>query len=148
MNRYAFIGKKCARCEESLPPSAFYVDRHRRDGLSSYCRVCRKERNRERRRENPQHVTALEARLNRTPNRRIARQAQDAVNNAVKRGMMAPIKTRRCVYCGNQAKQYHHHNGYDRQHWLDVIPICKCHGEVERLHELERSGQMCLPMFG
>ena len=33
-----------------------------------------------------------------------------------------------CSMCGNQADHYHHHNGYDKDHVLDIIPLChSCH---------------------
>lgn len=35
--------KRCPRCGRTLPASEFSVDRSRRDGLSVYCFVCRKE---------------------------------------------------------------------------------------------------------
>lgn len=38
-------GKRCPGCGRTLPVSEFSVDRSRRDGLSAYCFVCRKERN-------------------------------------------------------------------------------------------------------
>lgn len=37
--------KRCPRCGRTLPASEFSVDRSRRDGLSVYCFVCRKEYN-------------------------------------------------------------------------------------------------------
>lgn len=42
-------------------------------------------------------------------------------------------QSEKCHYCPAQAKQYHHHNGYEPEHYLDVVPICiKCHGEINR----------------
>ena len=39
-------------------------------------------------------------------------------------------KTLQCS-CGQQAKHYHHHKGYTKKHWLDVIPVCtKCHSII------------------
>lgn len=37
--------KICACCNNSLPLSLFSLDRHKVDGLDSYCRVCRKKKN-------------------------------------------------------------------------------------------------------
>jgi len=51
--------------------------------------------------------------------------AKAAVANAVSRGRIAPIHTRRCVDCDEQAQHYHHPD-YTKP--LEVIPLCaKCH---------------------
>ncbi len=58
--------------------------------------------------------------------------AKDAVNHAVVANKMQPIKTLRCS-CGKQAQQYHHYLGYDKKHWLDVIPVCiPCHNILHK----------------
>jgi hypothetical protein len=45
-------------------------------------------------------------------------------------GLLPPAKTLLCVDCGAQAQEYHHHNGYEPEHLLDVIPVCRaCHGK-------------------
>lgn len=57
--------------------------------------------------------------------------AQCAVYNAVKRGQMPSAKTLNCCHCGQQARHYHHHQGYDSDHRLDVVPVCaQCHGRI------------------
>lgn len=38
--RKAHAGKRCDRCRETKPVSAFGVDRSRKDGLRRYCRSC------------------------------------------------------------------------------------------------------------
>lgn len=54
--------------------------------------------------------------------------ARNKVNNSVAKGLIPSVKTLRCYDCGNHATDYHHHLGYEPQHWLDVIPLCrKCH---------------------
>lgn len=54
--------------------------------------------------------------------------AISAVNKAVKNGKLPRTNTLPCHYCGEQAKHYHHHKGYEPKYKLDVIPICKgCH---------------------
>lgn len=54
--------------------------------------------------------------------------ARKAVNHAVENGDLPAIATRHCAKCGDQAKEYHHHKGYSKEHWLDVIPVCyACH---------------------
>jgi len=57
-------------------------------------------------------------------------QAREAVRHAVRGGKLPRADALKCS-CGNQAKHYHHHNGYDKAHWLDVVPICvPCHGST------------------
>lgn len=54
--------------------------------------------------------------------------AHMAILRAVKQGMK-PATAFICADCGKeQAEEYHHHKGYDKEHWLDVIPLClPCH---------------------
>lgn len=54
--------------------------------------------------------------------------ARNKVNNSVAKGIMPRAKTLPCSRCGAPATEYHHHNGYDYDHWLDVVPVCRpCH---------------------
>ena len=55
-------------------------------------------------------------------------QARTAVSNAVQRKKLPNPKSLKCVRCGEDASEYHHHNGYAEKHKLDVVPVCrKCH---------------------
>jgi len=50
------------------------------------------------------------------------------VNNSVIAGRLAGIRTLVCSICGVEAEEYHHHKGYEKENWLDVIPLCcACH---------------------
>lgn len=54
--------------------------------------------------------------------------ASSALQKAVAEGQLPRVNTLLCSDCGAQASDYHHHNGYERTHWLDVVPLCrKCH---------------------
>jgi hypothetical protein len=57
--------------------------------------------------------------------------ARVAVGTAVRRGKLPVVSTMICCVCNEaQAEQWHHHNGYDKAHWLDVVPVCReCHGK-------------------
>lgn len=56
------------------------------------------------------------------------RKAKDTIQNEVKRGRMPRATELVCANCGSAAEHYHHHLGYAKKHWLDVIPVCaKCH---------------------
>jgi len=57
--------------------------------------------------------------------------AAQALNNAVRDKAIPHISTQRCSLCNGQADQYHHHEGYEKEHWLDAIPVCRqCHAEL------------------
>lgn len=65
------------------------------------------------------------------PEHRSEMSARTAVYNAVRDRKMPGAKTLKCSLCGKQARDYHHHKGYARKHWLDVIPVCRrCHREI------------------
>lgn len=60
------------------------------------------------------------------------KKARSAVESAVRTGRLPRPDTLQCHYCPKQAKEWHHHKGYEPKHWLDVVPICipchrKCH---------------------
>ena len=59
--------------------------------------------------------------------------AKAAVERSIKSGKLPRPDSLQCS-CGKQAKQYHHHNGYDKKYWLDVVPLCvSCHGKVRKV---------------
>jgi hypothetical protein len=74
------------------------------------------------------------------------RDARQHVAGMVRRGELPPQQERACAECGvpgrvrlpdrdgrrrwrfNAWIEYHHHRGYDRDHWGDVLPLCSpCH---------------------
>ena len=64
---------------------------------------------------------------------RINFNARASVNAAVNRGTMPRPDTLPCAYCGNQASEYHHTNGYSKPHYWDVVPTClKCHNFIHK----------------
>ena len=59
--------------------------------------------------------------------------ATGAVNNAIAAGKMPRPDTLFCHYCTKPAQQYHHWHGYEKEHWLDVVPVCiPCHVKCKR----------------
>lgn len=59
--------------------------------------------------------------------------ARQAIEYAVKVGKLPRPDTLQCHYCPNQAKLYHHHKGYAREHWFDVVPAClSCHTKIHK----------------
>ena len=64
--------------------------------------------------------------------------AHNAVSYAISRGNLPSLDTQKCLECGKTATRYHHHNGYDRKHRLDVVPLCgRCH-YAAHAHENKR----------
>lgn len=58
------------------------------------------------------------------------RRAAQAVERAVASGRLVRGA---CADCGAVAKHAHHANGYDQDHWLDVVWLCvPCHKERPR----------------
>jgi len=59
---------------------------------------------------------------------KLKRQAKTRVWNFIHNGRMKPASDCICFYCHRAARDYHHYLGYERKHWLDVIPVCRiCH---------------------
>lgn len=56
--------------------------------------------------------------------------ARQAVNHAVEYGTLPKASTQSCKMddgtCEGQM-EYHHYKGYKKEHWLDVIPLCRKH---------------------
>lgn len=75
--------------------------------------------------------------------------AAKALHKAIKAGEFPKAKELKCSHCPRQAAQYHHHNGYDESHWLDVIPLClECHKAAdwvnyERCRGIKKNGEPC-----
>lgn len=79
------------------------------------------------REKNRHHVAAY--------NRSVEVKARSATNRAVRSGDLPPASTMVCAICQEAlAAHWHHHNGYDPEHWLDVQAVCTvCHGREHRV---------------
>jgi len=145
------ISKRCSRCKEIKSLSEFHRDKSQKDGLKSYCKSCHKAYNQSERNkayqksyaQSPEgkiaHKRYAQSKKGKTrQNRFFARhpnytKAMSTVNDAVKAGKLSRPDTLPCHYCPKQAQQYHHHKGYDPEHWLDVLPACRdCHSKLHR----------------
>ena len=144
--------KQCSnpKCKQVKPISEFYKDKTKKDGLQSRCKICldfqhekyrqteagRKARFVENRRyqqtEKGRLSHCLRSRKYSRKNKLIC-QAQNAVNYAVKIGRLLRPSSLQCSYCPTQAREYHHHKGYQKKHWFDVITVCTlCHCEIRK----------------
>ncbi len=146
--------KQCSKCKQSKSSSEFYIDRSKKDGLTSYCKLCQKKyqqstkyKTAEKIREN-RYVQTDKGRANR---RKAAKKYQNSAkgkamkrvrlrcfyarnpnyakavnvtNHAVQAGKIPRPDSLLCRYCPKPAQQYHHWHGYEPEHWLDVVPTC------------------------
>ena len=51
--------------------------------------------------------------------------ARLAISHEIAQGRMQSAKTQFCAHCGNKAEYWHHHRGYEAEHRLDVIALCR-----------------------
>ena len=59
--------------------------------------------------------------------------AKKAVYYSIKIGRLPRPDTLFCHYCNHPAEHYHHWQGYEPEHWLDVVPACvECHKKEHR----------------
>lgn len=154
--------KRCRACNQVKDASGFYRQKAAKDGLQSYCIVCQKEKARvknsseEGRARNRAYYkrpdvqarltarketktvkdTVRRATSNYRQRHRERSRARGAVNDATRAGKMVSARELPCAHrgrnCAGQARQYHHHKGYARKHWYDVIAVClPCHRELE-----------------
>lgn len=136
--------KHCGQCDTTKPISAFGKDRHKRDGLTSVCKVCAVKsrsasyyRNKDRpdrklakrlysqRPEQRAAIALVQKRLKEKYPERF--KARTALNNAIKRGKM---KRGDCQVCGVPNAHAHHHD-YSKP--FDVEWFCRaCHADIHR----------------
>ncbi len=146
---------KCRRSScrfrgEAQPVTEFGADRRSATGYDGYCKTCRTElrrtpgamaaRKRHRRslkyRQN-QLTRAKRTKAN-TPKQLL--RARWTVQNAINLGHIPRARVFQCSICAqSQARDYHHHRGYDEAHMLDVIPVCRqCHLVVDKNPAIQR----------
>lgn len=152
--------KQCAHCLKIKPLAEFNKNKSRRDGYQHLCKTCARQSRLKYEAQHPESVkearrkyssskkgiktTKLYANSGRgkllrkeRDQRRRSRnpeknRARTMVNWAISQGKIPPANTLICFECGiRQADQYHHRNGYSKEHYLDVIPVClSCHKAV------------------
>ena len=141
--------KKCVKCKELKELDQFNIDTTRSFGRQSWCKQCKNEQIREKRRtpdgrkkhnlENAQYIRTPKGKATRKtitvrfrarhPDRR---SANIAVMNAVHSGKIPRISTQKCAICRGMAQEYHHFS-YEEAEWLNVKPLCKnCHNSLHR----------------
>lgn len=155
--------KFCPSCRETLPLEEFWRHIGHKDGLQTYCKKCTLLKHRKRlaknigvrerlslkgaqwRADRPGYYKENRAknaarsaelqRLRRAKNPDEPR-AQNRITRLVRSGKLPRPADCQCDSCGKQAAHYHHHRGYAREHWEDVIPVCRsCHAKHHSPHD-------------
>lgn len=145
--------KECTQCNRALPLTKFH--RQLGEKRASACAECRSKYDKVYYRENRKRVLSRQKqwikdnrdacnerwskyrkKLWKTKEGRNRLSAGNAVYQAIKSGR---LKRMPCEVCGESKSEAHHHNGYDKEHWLDVQWLC-------RKHHLEAEGKsVCSP---
>lgn len=120
--------KECTKCHKQLEANLTNFHRHKasKDGFYQQCKICKNEYTKT--------DKGIEIRKNKIKKRYEKypekKKAKEAVKYAVKLGEIPKIKTQKCLCCDEQAIHYHHWS-YEKEHWLDVIPLCRtCHVDI------------------
>lgn len=138
--------KRCTDCKQIKSLSEFNKDESSKDGLQYKCKSCYRDYqqspkgkavNRKAQgkyRKTPKGKTANQAAQRRFcvrhPERR---KAKNAITCAITAGKLPRPDTLQCHYCPKPAQQYHHWHGYEKEHRLDVVPVCiLCHSKIRR----------------
>lgn len=146
--------KRCKGCGKIKPLSEFYKHKGNPDGHSYKCAECmleatKKYQKTERgqkiskaynqsekaKRQKDRYQKSKRGRMMRRLERKRNKlhiQARRKINNSIRDGKFPKPIEFICELCGEQATEYHHYNGYDPIHWLDVVPLCfRCHRIVD-----------------
>jgi hypothetical protein len=133
--------KCCRTCKIDKPYYEYYKNSLRKDGYEVDCKKCCNKRNNEYRRRTGYNRTEKmkeyrrktgktlysyrrEILLRYSAKNKEAIKARVAVREAIKKGEIERLP---CQKCGESKVQAHHHNGYNREHWLDIIWLCQEH---------------------
>lgn len=136
------MNKQCTKCGLIKNIDDFHVEKSRSDGRYPSCKACVKVYHDEHSKEltkkaaewNASHPAEIKRnKRNYVVNNPHKAQSRVAIHQAVAAGKLPKVTTLICSVCNRkQAEHYHHHRGYERKHWLDVIPVCAvCHIDIE-----------------
>lgn len=108
----------CCGCKAWHDASKFTTDLSRGDGLSMTCRDWRNK-----------NIAKTKEPIDK-------RRARRVVQMRVRRGKLLHPSLVPCASCGRMPAEsglrheYHHHNGYDKDHQADVVAMCsRCHSK-------------------
>lgn len=107
--------KWCTSCKQWKPREFFGIDKSRGDGLRAPCFDCSR-------------VKYRKSRGLLAPSEKIQQAASNVIRTLIRQGKLPSPDTIPCIDCGKKAEVYHHHLGYNKSHWADVVALCKsCH---------------------
>lgn len=109
--------KKCSACQELKSFEFFNIDKHQSSGYATYCKSCKKEKDKIRQKTRVVDKDKKDAWRKLFPDRK---NAQAKVFRALKSGK---IFKQPCFVCGETAEA--HHPDYSRP--LDVVWLCPPH---------------------
>jgi len=101
---------------EEKPLNAFHRDKRLVGGHGGRCKDCKKSNWLKR-------------------NNNLDIMARRMVRKAIRSKSLPRPDLRTCEVkeCNNQAVEYHHYAGYDKENWLTVMAVCRdCHGLAHR----------------
>lgn len=137
----------CTKCNQPKSKTDFTASKYEKRGFLTECNVCRNDRlirgyytdsgnaNQKQRQKKYNSKESSKKKARERSKRRRQRhplkyQCGQAVNRAVLHGKIPRVSSLKCDKCGNSAQHYHHYNGYEKEHWFDIIPLCTiCHGK-------------------
>ena len=132
--------KHCPACNRTLPASDFYSHLYTIDKLDTCCIACKRSsvlsyRSSDKGRQRYDRWIASGRYAERKKAWRSSHPLVIAAHNAVRRAKSSGVIPfpcdLLCRVCGSMADEYHHHLGYEPEHWLDVIPLCfACHDAI------------------
>lgn len=142
--------KNCSSCGIKKRSDEFYSDKRTWDMLYSACKDCHNERNKrwQKSSENYKDYTKEKNKVKNTyankkvylskPDEQEKQRARHALFVAVKKGDKTRLPCQR-PGCQTLYTEAHHHLGYKKENWLDVLWLCiKHHAE---LHSDERKSK-------
>lgn len=148
--------KYCPKCNSFKNPDEFGKLSSSKDGLSYSCKECLRNKMKtwfskpeNRKRHNSGAAKYRRTELGKATKQRYynsekgqkvykkysyqktnGNKARQAVNHAVDYGTIPRVNTQVCQVNDGTCEgrmEYHHHKGYKKEFWLDVIPLCKKH---------------------
>lgn len=129
--------KRCSKCHDVKPLDDFHKNKAHSDGRANYCKECTKKNCKKQYHSGKPRYSNDTSRVRHNTetaqykkNNPIKARAQDTVKRAVQSGKLPKVQTLQCTHCGRMATSYHHWS-YEREHWLDVVPLChSCHMKI------------------
>lgn len=140
------ISKRCCTCKKIKPISEFPKNRTRKDGHQSYCKICYLKYQ-QKYRMTKHGKTSIYKAIHRYKKSKKGKalyhkfrlrnpeqiKARRTITSAIRAGQLSKPDSLPCNYCPAQAKEYHHHKGYEPEHWFNVVPVCiKCHNKISK----------------